>query len=292
MLCVKVRICPCMQSDLYCTLKAQLWISLASRVTHFAALPELPMDADIAALEAGGLAPEDEFEMDEAMEDELFYGGAPMEAERSDAAAPAAARCRRAPARTGARARGVPAPAVHDLPTEDASWRWCACSRRGCGRSRQTGYGSLGRLFASLLDEVDRERTRAAARPLPRAEALVASADAGRLWWTSMCRAFRELLSRTASTARCCGGSRRGPARLRVQRPPAKAAARAAWAPTSPAKPWRAGARRRRRGDAAREAVCSSAAARLARRRWRMSWRATRGTACSRSTRRTSARPR
>ena len=83
------------------------------------------MDADIAALEAGGLAPEDEFEMDEAMEDELFYGGAPMEAEAMDAAAPAAAPLpvpAAAPAPAPAPAPAAPpAPARYTIPvpTED-----------------------------------------------------------------------------------------------------------------------------------------------------------------------------
>jgi chromosome transmission fidelity protein 18 len=223
------------------------------------------MDADIAALEAGGLAPEDEFEMDEAMEDELFYGGAPMEAEAMDAAAPAAAPLpvpAAAPAPAPAPAPAAPpAPARYTIPvpTEDgelAMVRVLEARPRPKSAATDKAGSLLGRPFASLLDEVDRERTaaRAAAPPPPRAEAPVASADAGRLWVDKYApRAFRELLSEDRFNRQVLRWIKQwDPHVFGVQRPPAKAAARAPQPGrfTSPAKPWAGG-----RAEAAAEAT-------------------------------------
>ena len=113
------------------------------------------MDADIAALEAGGLAPEDEFEMDEAMEDELFYGGAPMEAEAMDAAAPAAAPLpvpAAAPAPAPAPAPAAPpAPARYTIPvpTEDGELAMVRVLLR-CGSFRAC-YSKLSEASAAAL---------------------------------------------------------------------------------------------------------------------------------------------
>ena len=239
-----------------------------SRSRRFAALPELPMDADIAALEAGGLAPEDEFEMDEAMEDELFYGGAPMEAETMDAAAPPRRLCRcprGARARTGARA-APPAPARYTIPvpTEDGELAMVrvleARPRPKSAATDKAGslLGRRSRRCSTRSTASARRRGRRRRRRRGRRRRWRRRTPAG-CGLTSTRRARSASCSRrTASTARCCGGSSSGTCTSSAcsgRRRRRRRARRSRGASRRRPSHGRAGARRRRGGDAAEKQI-------------------------------------